>query len=69
MAELRRAVRPAVERGGAAVLVVPGDARRSVRAALMHQIPGLQVFAEEEVADENRLELFATVGNAACAAA
>ena len=69
VAELRRAVRPAVERGGAAVLVVPGDARRSVRAALMHQIPGLQVFAEEEVADENRLELFATVGNAACAAA
>jgi flagellar biosynthesis protein FlhA len=62
VAELRRAVRPGMERGAAAVLVVPGAARRGVREALVRQIPELQVFAEEEVADERNVEVFATVG-------
>jgi flagellar biosynthesis protein FlhA len=61
VAELRRAVRPGMERGAAAVLVVPGAARRGVREALVRQIPELQVFAEEEVADERNVEVFATV--------
>ncbi|MFM8292058.1 MAG: FHIPEP family type III secretion protein [Planctomycetia bacterium] len=62
VAEIRRATRPAVERGGAAVLVVPGAARRGIRDALARSLPDLLVLAEEEVADEDRLEIFATVG-------
>jgi len=62
VAELRRALRPGVERGAAAVLLVPGPARRAVRNALARQIPELQVLAEEEVAGEGRVEVFATVG-------
>jgi flagellar biosynthesis protein FlhA len=62
VAEIRRATRPAVERGGAAVLVVPGAARRGIRDALARSLPDLLVLAEEEVADEDHLEIFATVG-------
>jgi flagellar biosynthesis protein FlhA len=62
VAELRRAVRPGIERGAAAVLVVPGASRRGVRDALAGLIPELQVLAEEEVADERSVEVFATVG-------
>jgi flagellar biosynthesis protein FlhA len=62
VAEIRRATRPAVERGGAAVLVVPGAARRGIRDTLARSLPDLLVLAEEEVADEDRLEIFATVG-------
>jgi flagellar biosynthesis component FlhA len=52
----------AVERGGPPVILVPGPVRRPVRLALVRSLPALQVLAEEEVADEPRLEVFATVG-------
>jgi flagellar biosynthesis protein FlhA len=61
VAEIRRAVRPAVDRGGAAVVVVPGAARRDVRRALVRVLPSVMVLAEEEVADEPGLEVFATL--------
>ena len=61
-AEVRRAVRPRIERGATPVLVVPGESRRLVRETLARQIPELQVLAAEEVADEARLEVFATIG-------
>jgi flagellar biosynthesis protein FlhA len=62
VAEIRRAVRPAVERGGEAVVVVPAAARRDVRRALARPLPLVRVIADMEVADEPGLELFATVG-------
>jgi flagellar biosynthesis component FlhA len=62
VAEIRRATRPAIERGGAAVIVVPAERRRPVRDALARTLPELLVLAEEEVADEPRLEIFATIG-------
>ena len=62
IAEIRRATRPAVERGGAAVVVVPAARRRPVRDTLARTLPEVLVLAEEEVADEPRLEIFATVG-------
>jgi len=62
--EVRRAVRPAVERGGQAVLIVPAAVRRLVRESLGRHLPDLVVLAEEETLDEPRLEVFATVGAA-----
>jgi flagellar biosynthesis protein FlhA len=61
VAEVRRAVRIAVERGGAPVVVVPGNARRLVRAALARELPAVQVLAEEEVAEDRGVDVFATV--------
>jgi flagellar biosynthesis protein FlhA len=61
VADVRRAVRVAVERGGAPVVVVPAEVRRQVRAALARQLPAVQVLADEEVAEEPELECFATV--------
>ena len=46
----------------AAVLVVPAAARRGVRDALARALPDVVVLAEDEVADEERLEIFATLG-------
>ena len=63
VAEIRRATRPAVERGGAAVLIVPATMRRGVRDALARALPDLIVLADEEVADDEGLEIFATVGD------
>lgn len=68
-AEVRRAVRTAVERGGQSVLLVPGGARRAVREAFVRHLPDLVVLAEEETLDEPRLEVFATVGSAEAARA
>jgi len=62
VAELRRATRPMVERGAKPVVVVPSAVRRQVRAALARQLPDLQVLAAEELLDEERVEVFATVG-------
>ncbi|MFM8891942.1 MAG: FHIPEP family type III secretion protein, partial [Planctomycetia bacterium] len=62
VAELRRAVRPVVERGARAVVVVPGAARLRIRDALLRHLPDVQILAEEEIADEDRVEVFATVG-------
>jgi flagellar biosynthesis component FlhA len=61
VADIRRAVRVAVERGGAPVVVVPAAVRRQVRAALARHLAAVQVLADEEVADEPGLEYFATV--------
>jgi len=62
MAELRRAVRPVVERGARPVIVVPGSVRLRVREALFRHLPDVQVLAAEELADEDRVEVFASVG-------
>ena len=64
VAEVRRAVRVAVERGGAPAVVVPAEASRQVRAALARPLPSVAVFAEEEVAHEPRLEMFTTLAGA-----
>lgn len=69
VAEIRRATRAAVDRGGRPVLLVPAGMRRSVREALGRQLPDLWVLAEEEVADEPRLEVFATLDSAHAARA
>jgi flagellar biosynthesis protein FlhA len=62
IAEVRRAVRPVVERGGRPVVVVPAAVRLKVREALARHLPDLQVLAAEELADEDRVEVFACVG-------
>ena len=54
VAEIRRATRPAVERGGSAVLLVPAAGRRGVRDALARFLPDLLVLAEEEVGLSSR---------------
>jgi len=69
VAEVRRASRIAVERGGQPVVIVPAAARRQVREALARHLPDLVVLAEEETAEEPRLEVFATVGAADAARA
>jgi flagellar biosynthesis protein FlhA len=62
MSELRRAVRPVVERGARPVIVVPADVRLRVREALSRHLPDVQVLASEELAAEDRVEIFASVG-------
>jgi len=60
--ELRRAVRPVVERGARPVIVVPGGVRLRVREALSRHLPDVQVLAAEELVAEDRVEVFASVG-------
>jgi flagellar biosynthesis protein FlhA len=62
IAEIRRATRVAVDRGGHPVLLVPAGSRRAVREALARHLPDLRVLSEDDVQDEPRLEIFATVG-------
>jgi flagellar biosynthesis component FlhA len=62
LAEVRRAIRHVVERGARPVIVVPGDVRLRVRDALSRHLPDVQVLAAEEVANEDRVEIFASVG-------
>lgn len=61
VAEIRRAVRPAVERGGAPVVLVPAAVRRDVAEHLGRHLPELVVIAEEEAAVEPGLEIFTTI--------
>lgn len=61
VAEVRRAVRIAVERGGMPVVLVPAAVRRRVRGVLARDLPAVMVLAEEEAAEERGLEVFATV--------
>jgi len=61
VAEIRRAVRIAVDRGGAAVVLVPAAVRRQVRSVLARQLPAVAVLADEEAAEDPGLEVFATV--------
>jgi len=62
IAEVRRAVRPVVERGARPVVAVPAAVRLQVREALARHLPDVQVLANEELADEERVEMFACVG-------
>jgi flagellar biosynthesis protein FlhA len=69
VADLRRAVRPRLERAAPAVVVVAGDRRRAVRDALARPLPEVTVLSGAEVAHEERVEVFATVGAADAAQA
>jgi flagellar biosynthesis protein FlhA len=62
VAEIRRATRVAIERGGQPVVLVPAAARRAVREAVARPLPDLRVLAEDDVLHEPRLEVFATLG-------
>ncbi|MEI6241078.1 MAG: flagellar biosynthesis protein FlhA [Planctomycetia bacterium] len=61
VAEIRRAARPRLDRGAAAVIVAPAEARREVRDRLARLIPGVVVMSSAEVAGEPRVEVFATI--------
>ncbi len=63
LARLRRAARPGMERGAAPVLVVPGGVRSQIHTAFARHLPEIQVLAEEEIADEPRVELFTTIAD------
>jgi flagellar biosynthesis protein FlhA len=63
VARLRRAVRPGSDRGAAPVLVVPAADRSRVRSVLARHLPDLRVLAEEDIADEQRVEVFATLAD------
>ncbi len=69
VADVRRAVRPRLERSAPAVIVVAGERRRAVREALARPLPELAVLSHNEVADEERVEVFATIGAADAQAA
>lgn len=62
LAAIRRAASVGGERSTPRPLVVPGRVRRQVRDLLAKSIAGAVVVAEEEIADEPRVEVFATVG-------
>lgn len=62
VAQLRRAVRARSARGTAPVIVAPAARRIAVRDALSTVLPGVRVFAAEEVAEEERVDVFATIG-------
>lgn len=68
-AQVRRALGPRVDRGAAAVVVVPGEVRDAVRDRLVRQVPALRVLSEDEVADEESMVVFATVGDGEAARA
>jgi flagellar biosynthesis component FlhA len=51
------------------VVVVAADRRRAVREALARPLPELAVLSHDEVADEERVEVFATIGAADAAQA
>jgi flagellar biosynthesis component FlhA len=61
--DLRRATRTAIERGGQPVVLVPAASRRTIREAFARHLPDLVVLAEEETLDDDRIEVFATVGS------
>jgi flagellar biosynthesis protein FlhA len=69
LAELRRAVRPVVERGARPLVVVPAAVRQRMRDLLTRHLPDVQVMAVEELAAEERVDVFATLGAAAGARA
>ena len=69
VAEIRRACRPRLERGETPLLVVAADVRRRVRDAVSRQLPDLRVLAADELALEDGVEVFATIGAAELARA
>ncbi|NCY01984.1 MAG: hypothetical protein EBX36_03505, partial [Planctomycetia bacterium] len=56
---------PVLERGARAVIVVPAEVRPRMRDAFARALPDVQVLADEDVADEERVEVFACVGGGA----
>lgn len=62
IAEIRRAVRPGLQRGSPPVVVVPAAFRRRVRGMIATDLPDVPVLSMEEIADEPKVEVFATVG-------
>jgi len=69
VARIRRAVRARAARGTAPVVVVAAPLRRRVRDALAGLEPPVRVFATEELAGEDHVEVFATIGSAEVARA
>lgn len=63
VAEIRRAVRPGLQRGSPPVVVVPPALRRRMRGLLGGELPDVPVLSTEEIADESKVEVFATVGD------
>jgi flagellar biosynthesis protein FlhA len=63
VADIRRATRAAIERGGAAVVLVPAEARRRVAETLVRHLPDIVVLTDEDMVDEIRVETFATLGS------
>ncbi|NBW96780.1 MAG: hypothetical protein EBR28_08630 [Planctomycetia bacterium] len=61
-ADVRRALRMRIDRGRAAVVVVPGGERRRIQEQLRRVVPGVVVLVAAEVAAEPRVETFATIG-------
>ncbi|NBT14208.1 MAG: hypothetical protein EBS56_11630 [Planctomycetia bacterium] len=61
-AEVRRAVRPRLDRHASAVLVVPAQHRRAIRDRVARVVPGLVVLAAAELAGEQRVDVFASIG-------
>jgi len=57
-------VRARAARGTAPVIVVAAPLRLRVRDALAGLEPPVRVFAAEELAGEDHLEVFATIGSA-----
>ncbi|RLS57415.1 MAG: hypothetical protein DWH94_06940, partial [Planctomycetota bacterium] len=68
-AEVRRATRPTIERGGVPVLVVPSNVRAATRQVMAVHYPLATVLSEEEIAGEKGVEVFATVSVELAAAA
>jgi flagellar biosynthesis protein FlhA len=62
VAEIRRAVRPGIQRGSPPVVVVPPDLRRRVRGLVAMELPDLAVLSTDEIAGEQQVTTFATVG-------
>ena len=63
--EIRRAVRPGLQRGSPPVVVVPANLRRRLRGLLAVDLPDVPVLAAEEIVNEGGVEVFATVGGIA----
>jgi flagellar biosynthesis protein FlhA len=62
VAEIRRALRPVMDRGGQPVLLVPAAVRLQIRDLLAPELPHVRVLAEEDVSGQPRVETFTTIG-------
>jgi flagellar biosynthesis component FlhA len=69
VAELRRAVRPLAERGARPVIVVDGPDRARVHATLSRHLPDAIFLSPEDVAAEERVDVFASVAGGSLRAA
>jgi flagellar biosynthesis component FlhA len=55
-------VRARAARGTPPVVVAPATLRIAVRDALAGHVPTVRVLADTEIAEEERVEVFATIG-------